>query len=620
MKFDKPVQEVISNGGKSQEFTIAASAKAFKILSSNLYQNKIRAIVRELSCNAYDAQKLNGSTEQIIIKCPTAFNPNFEIRDFGPGLSDEDVKTLYTTYFESTKAESNEFIGALGLGSKSPFSYTDVFTVISHHEGKERAYLCMIDNGIPNLRSLHVVDSDSTGLHVIVPVQAKDYEIFEDETRYVVSPFPEGTFTVNGSFDFPEDEYFKMPRSYLFDQVNAIYGNIVYPLSKTPGIKVNALANNGEQVFFRFELGELDITPSREELSFDEQTVNAILEKVNSKNAEIIAQNREEYLVLIEAKKYRHALRYAYNLPDRIKNDVLTGTTKVNNSMVLTDLNYIKIYDAKWQLLKKNNPLAAFTSIHNDSHSIIVADDKYTISALQDKVKYNSSGHIIIEPEDLVKYLEIFEGDDVKVVKASELKIKKKPKQNWSLKAYESGEQNPFSIGLKELRADDFLLFKYRCSYSMIVDDRERRVNLDLVKRLGARIVVAPSNKKNLKVLKAHQKNNIAIVQKFFNDNKVSNGVNEYFVRKCKKENILGFIVDRFSQHENYDMYMEFAWLIPEYAELKKQIDSDYEKDQAELDRIKELNPVIIKFLKTTYASGLTPEIIDNITKLWVEE
>ena len=60
MKIEKPIQQVISNSGKSQEFTIAASAKAFKILSSNLYQNKIRAIVRELSCNAFDAQKVNG--------------------------------------------------------------------------------------------------------------------------------------------------------------------------------------------------------------------------------------------------------------------------------------------------------------------------------------------------------------------------------------------------------------------------------------------------------------------------------------------------------------------------------------------------------------------------------
>lgn len=623
MKIERPTDVVISNGGKSQEFTIAASAKAFKILSSNLYQNKIRAIVRELSCNAFDAQKVNGSTEQIIIKAPTGFSPNFEIRDFGPGLSDEDVKTLYTTYFESTKAESNEFIGALGLGSKSPFSYTDVFTVISHHGGKERAYLCMIDNGIPTLKSLHVKDSNTTGLHIIVPVQPKDYETFNDEIHYVVSPFPKGSFSVEGSFDFPEDDFFTMDSSYLFTECNAIYGNIVYPLDKTPGIKYNALKQNYKQAFFRFELGELDITPSREELSFDEQTVKTIIERVNTKNAEVIAEHRDEYLSLIAESKFRQALRFAYNLPAAFRTEVLLGTPELNNKMFLDGLKFIKIYDEKWRLIKPNlanNPIATFASIHNTIHSIIVADGKYTISALQDETRYNGNGHIIIEPEDLDTYLRIFEGDTVNVVKASDLEIKKKPKQNWSLKTFEPSTKYLSNIDLDELCEDDFLLFESRDSYFFNAKDGDYTIEIGLAKRLNNRIVVAPLGKKSLKVFKDHQENNIRILQKFFKDNKVSKGLDEYFVRKCKEEKLLGFIVDRFSNFENYNMFLEFAKLIPEYNELKKQVDNNHEKDLAELSRIKELNPVIIKLLKSIYFSDLDQDLIDNITKLWVEQ
>ena len=41
--------------GQSTGFKIKANAKAFKILTSNLYTDVPLAIVRELGCNAYDA-------------------------------------------------------------------------------------------------------------------------------------------------------------------------------------------------------------------------------------------------------------------------------------------------------------------------------------------------------------------------------------------------------------------------------------------------------------------------------------------------------------------------------------------------------------------------------------
>ncbi len=49
----------IERGGGLQEnsFTIKASEKAFQILSSQLYSNKILAVIREYICNAIDAHK-----------------------------------------------------------------------------------------------------------------------------------------------------------------------------------------------------------------------------------------------------------------------------------------------------------------------------------------------------------------------------------------------------------------------------------------------------------------------------------------------------------------------------------------------------------------------------------
>ena len=116
-------EAVLSNVGEIGEFRIRNSAKAFNILSSGLYANKIRAIVRELSCNAVDSHVAAGKQDTPFdIHLPNTLEPWFSIRDYGLGLSHDQVINIYTTYFESTKTDSNEFIGALGLGSKSPFS------------------------------------------------------------------------------------------------------------------------------------------------------------------------------------------------------------------------------------------------------------------------------------------------------------------------------------------------------------------------------------------------------------------------------------------------------------------------------------------------------------------
>ena len=119
MKLAVDVNEVVlSNVGATGEFRIRNSAKAFKILSDGLYSNKIRAIVRELSCNALDSHIGAGKPNvPFEVHLPTVLEPWFAVRDFGLGLDGDQVTNIYTTYFESTKTDSNAFIGALGLSS-----------------------------------------------------------------------------------------------------------------------------------------------------------------------------------------------------------------------------------------------------------------------------------------------------------------------------------------------------------------------------------------------------------------------------------------------------------------------------------------------------------------------
>lgn len=172
---------------ETKQFSIKASAKAFSILSSSLYQNKIRAIIRELSCNAIDAQKAAKSNRNFEITLPTSRMPLFKIRDYGTGISPEDINKVYTTYFESTKTTSNDMIGCLGLGSKTPFCYTDNFAVSSYYNGKKYSYAATIsEDGMPTIHLVMEEDtSEPNGLEVSFAVKIHDISSFDDEMRFV---------------------------------------------------------------------------------------------------------------------------------------------------------------------------------------------------------------------------------------------------------------------------------------------------------------------------------------------------------------------------------------------------------------------------------------------------
>ena len=193
MKLHDVEQDVTVVGAADQgEFHIKSSAKAFQILSSGLYSDKILAIVRELSCNAYDSHIENGNKDEPFeVQFPNALAPEFRIRDFGIGLDHEGVMDVYTTYFESTKQDSNDYIGALGLGSKSPFSYTKNFSITAIKDGVKRLYAAMINpKGIPNIVLMDTTDTtEGNGLEVKFAVERQDFNKFADAGKKVYKWF-----------------------------------------------------------------------------------------------------------------------------------------------------------------------------------------------------------------------------------------------------------------------------------------------------------------------------------------------------------------------------------------------------------------------------------------------
>ena len=308
-------EAIMSNVGEVGDFKIKASAKAFSILSSGLYANKIRAIVRELSCNAVDSHVAAGKTDTPFdVHLPNQLEPWFSIRDYGTGLTHEQVTSIYTTYFESTKTDSNDYIGALGLGSKSPFSYTDNFTVTAIRDGKKGIYSAFINgNGVPSIAQMMTEDTDEpAGVEVKMSVNDNyDFSKFRDEARQVYTYFKlRPVVTGYKDFQFHEVEYeteniIPGVHSYKHGRSVAIMGNIAYPIDipnsdKNLGELRSLLACGLEM---HFAIGELDFQASREGLSYIPSTIEAIKAKliaVNSSLTQVLAKEADEVANLWE--------------------------------------------------------------------------------------------------------------------------------------------------------------------------------------------------------------------------------------------------------------------------------------------------------------------------------
>jgi hypothetical protein len=169
-------------GLQSEEFDIEKSAKMFSLFSDKIYSYPIRAILRELCCNAIDAHIDSGNTDPIHVFLPTESEPTLVIQDFGIGMTNDDIMKVYKSYGKSTKDSSDKLIGALGLGGKTPFAYTDQFTLSSSRDGTKNYYLMFRnEDGIPNVSLLKSEPSNESGTTVSLSVKREDITQFARE-------------------------------------------------------------------------------------------------------------------------------------------------------------------------------------------------------------------------------------------------------------------------------------------------------------------------------------------------------------------------------------------------------------------------------------------------------
>lgn len=279
-----------------KQFSIRINPKLFEALGS-LYTDPILAICREYMTNADEAHQLAGHNQPIRITLPTALQMELTIEDSGPGLSQDKVFELFTTYGASgdEKETSNDYEGGFGLGGKCWRSYADSIIVESKHAGTKTTYSFFLDEtGMGKAAVLNKTSAKDTGITIRIPVKKDDIDTFTARAVNIGSMFPiRPVFTnltqdgfnqlLNDNLNFQTRQcIYKTDKFTYFGDGNDSYvrmGRLVYPVESRhlPSNFSEILKSLLEAgVLINFNVSELDLAPSRETLKYTTKTVAAL--------------------------------------------------------------------------------------------------------------------------------------------------------------------------------------------------------------------------------------------------------------------------------------------------------------------------------------------------------
>ena len=264
---DKTNPVLKSGIGKESHFNIKDEnvAHIFSILRNQLYSDKIGAIIREYVTNAIDAHIEANVDRPISVTIPTVFSNEFIVRDYGKGLSPQEIVEIFASYGASTKRQSNSFTGMLGIGSKSAFAYTKSFTVKSRYNGTETIYTAFIDeSNIGTIAPIHSQPTDETGLSIHVTIQRDDFKQLhssvEEFFKYIdyrpeflgsATFIPKPKYIIEGSYwKFIENQrnYWRREQDVYFVMGNVTYSTTVKILSTQLQIDLDWLERVNESI------------------------------------------------------------------------------------------------------------------------------------------------------------------------------------------------------------------------------------------------------------------------------------------------------------------------------------------------------------------------------------
>lgn len=330
----------IINVENAEKFSISNNKFVYELLHKNVYENPIEAVIREIFSNAVDASK----TGCIKVEFPSEMNGyEFSIEDDGDGMNEKEL-SIYTTYGDSTKRNTNELIGGLGIGAKSPFGYTDQFIVSSAKDGKKITILCFLDEeNAPNKSVISVEDSKEHGTKVSLKIKEADlssfyyaaarvflfskvFPILDEDSKEAFNTY--SMTSINKLLELREDAKGNMLRRdnrVMTTPVIVEMGGVYYKLNRTffEDSQYEPIWNGycRKSIVLHANIGDLDFNASRESLRETEKTK----EKVFSLLYDFVENQIMEYIKAIKEESYFDATKHWMDFDDYYERKIIEG-------------------------------------------------------------------------------------------------------------------------------------------------------------------------------------------------------------------------------------------------------------------------------------------------------
>lgn len=270
------------------EISIENEAAIIEIIVG-FYKNKVESIIRETVSNSTDSRIESGKLDKPVIVSLIESQGSwiFKVQDFGVGINQDTVDSVLSRFGKSTKTQTNDLLGAYGLGFKSPFCYTNYFTVTGVKDGVEGKWIFRRDENGFTIDCLYnnLLTQEENGSIVEIKLlqNSREEKIWSNAIREQLAYFKD-VFIIDeknpisdNNYSIYELEDCKISELYRGDMMHLCIEDVYYPID----FQYLGIDPIHCPIGLKFSLGDgIEPLPARESYRNTELSRELILDKI----------------------------------------------------------------------------------------------------------------------------------------------------------------------------------------------------------------------------------------------------------------------------------------------------------------------------------------------------
>jgi len=324
------IQESIVEHNIEEVGDITLTSESHKHIFNMLtnYSDPLGTVLREYTSNALDACVENGNASEPVIVSYKKSTKLLIISDNGIGMSKDRIDNVFKKMFISTKQNSNDYIGAFGIGSKSAFGYTNSFHIKTRYDGIERTYELYKTATTPKIVLVNEIETDlASGTDIIIPIKQGDETLLYDKIISQLYFFKNVYYAddlahINDRIKFKEyNNFYYVTNHNIKSKVTISYGPVSYNIEDAnlltqisnkwerytidlynkltndyPFLKCARYSSTPLNIIPIIPIGELDIIWTRENIQYSDKSKKVILDTFDTVFEYMVANYKDKYI------------------------------------------------------------------------------------------------------------------------------------------------------------------------------------------------------------------------------------------------------------------------------------------------------------------------------------